>query len=65
MPFFRSPNGQGLADWPKYGAGEEYLEIKENEQAVRRELRRKRFITVTQTIPKKIQEQNQKKHSEL
>lgn len=65
MPLFRSPNGQGLADWPKYGAGEEYLEIKANEQTVGRELRKKQFIAVTQTIPKKVQQQNQKKHSEL
>lgn len=63
---FRSPDGQGLVHWPKYGPGEEYLEIQSKEQVVRRQLKRDRFIALTETIAKKIQlQQNEKKHSEL
>ncbi|XP_075870945.1 uncharacterized protein ces2b [Nelusetta ayraudi] len=60
-----SPDGQGLVHWPRYGVGEEYLQMQAKEQVVRRQLKRDRFITIAETIPKKIQQQSQKKHSEL
>lgn len=65
MPLLRSPNGQGLAHWPKYGAEEEYIEIKTKEQVVRQQLKKERFIFMTQTIPKKVEQQREKKQGKL
>lgn len=60
VSLFRSPDGEGLAHWPKYGAGEEYLQLQAKEQVVDHQLRRDRFIAFTETIPKKAEQ-----HSEL
>lgn len=60
MSFFRSPDGQGLVHWPKYGEGEEYLQIQAKEQVVHRKLKKDRFTAFTETIPKKVEQ-----HSEL
>ncbi|KAM4734643.1 fatty acyl-CoA hydrolase precursor, medium chain [Anableps anableps] len=51
-----SPNGDGLVNWPKYGAEEMYLSIDLNEQVPSQSLKKDRFVFVTQTLPKKIQE---------
>uniref|UniRef100_A0A3Q1ET03 Carboxylesterase type B domain-containing protein n=1 Tax=Acanthochromis polyacanthus TaxID=80966 RepID=A0A3Q1ET03_9TELE len=61
-----SPNGDGLAHWPKYGAEEEYLGIGLKEQVVGRGLKKDRFIFMTQTLPEKIQQHDDNtEHSEL
>lgn len=60
MLWFRSPNGQGLVHWPKYGAGEEYLQMQAKEQVVRHQLKKERFSAFTETIPEKAEQ-----HSEL
>ncbi|KAM3609035.1 uncharacterized protein V6R79_008807 [Siganus canaliculatus] len=57
-----SPNGEGLVHWPKYGAEEKYLEIDAKQQVTRQHLKKDRFIFLTQTLPKKIQE-HEKKHA--
>uniref|UniRef100_A0A3Q1GWF6 Carboxylesterase type B domain-containing protein n=1 Tax=Acanthochromis polyacanthus TaxID=80966 RepID=A0A3Q1GWF6_9TELE len=51
-----SPNGDGLAQWPKYGAEEEYLAIGLKEQVVGRGLNKDRFVFMTQTLPEKVQQ---------
>ncbi|XP_043980928.1 liver carboxylesterase 1 isoform X1 [Gambusia affinis] len=51
-----SPNGDGLVNWPKYGAEEKHLSIDLKEQVPVRSLRKDRFIFVTQTLQKKIQQ---------
>lgn len=56
MPLFRSPNGQGLVLWPKYGAGEEYLQVQAKEQVVRHQMKKDRFTAFTKTIPKKAEQ---------
>ena len=62
----RSPNGDGLAHWPKYGAEEEYLAIGLKEQVVGRGLKKDRFVFMTQILPEKIQQHNDNiEHSEL
>uniref|UniRef100_A0A671U7B8 Carboxylesterase type B domain-containing protein n=1 Tax=Sparus aurata TaxID=8175 RepID=A0A671U7B8_SPAAU len=60
-----SPNGDGLAHWPKYGAEEHYLEIRLKEQVAGQSLKKDRFVFMTQTLPEKVQQQKAKKHSEL
>uniref|UniRef100_A0A671U2J3 Carboxylesterase type B domain-containing protein n=1 Tax=Sparus aurata TaxID=8175 RepID=A0A671U2J3_SPAAU len=60
-----SPNGDGLAHWPKYGAEEQYLEIRLKEQVTGQSLKKDRFVFLTQTLPQKVQQQKAKKHSEL
>ncbi|XP_036963938.1 carboxylesterase 5A-like [Acanthopagrus latus] len=60
-----SPNGDGLAHWPKYGAEEHYLEIRLKEQVTGQSLKKDRFVFLTQTLLEKIQQQKEKKHSEL
>uniref|UniRef100_A0A3P8SGZ2 Carboxylesterase type B domain-containing protein n=1 Tax=Amphiprion percula TaxID=161767 RepID=A0A3P8SGZ2_AMPPE len=61
-----SPNGDGLAQWPKYGAEEEYLAIGLKEQVVGRGLKKDRFVFMTQTLPEKIQQHDDNlEHSEL
>ncbi|XP_051807949.1 uncharacterized protein ces2b isoform X14 [Acanthochromis polyacanthus] len=61
-----SPNGEGLAHWPKYGAEEEYLGIGLKEQVVGRDLKKDRFVFMTQTLPEKIQQHDANiEHSEL
>uniref|UniRef100_A0A3Q1ETV6 Carboxylic ester hydrolase n=1 Tax=Acanthochromis polyacanthus TaxID=80966 RepID=A0A3Q1ETV6_9TELE len=61
-----SPNGDGLAHWPKYGAEEEYLGIGLKEQVVGRGLKKDRFVFMTQTLPEKVQQHNDNiEHSEL
>uniref|UniRef100_A0A673C1Z9 Carboxylic ester hydrolase n=1 Tax=Sphaeramia orbicularis TaxID=375764 RepID=A0A673C1Z9_9TELE len=59
-----SPSGGGLVEWPKYGAEEEYLEI-DTKQVVHQHLKKERFVFMTQTLPKKMQEQEKTGHSEL
>ncbi|KAF3832290.1 hypothetical protein F7725_025955 [Dissostichus mawsoni] len=56
----RSPNGDGLAHWPKYGTGEEYLSIDLKEQVAGQHLREKRFVFLTQTLPEKIRQHKEK-----
>ena len=60
MCFLRSPNGDGLAYWPKYGTGEEYLSIDLKEQVAGQHLREKRFVFLTQTLPEKIRQHKEK-----
>ncbi|XP_073327501.1 uncharacterized protein ces2b isoform X4 [Pagrus major] len=60
-----SPNGDGLAHWPKYGAEEQYLEIRFKEQVTGQSLKKDRFVFLTQTLPEKIRQHQAKKHSEL
>ncbi|XP_053171373.1 fatty acyl-CoA hydrolase precursor, medium chain-like isoform X2 [Scomber japonicus] len=61
-----SPNGHGLVHWPKYGVDEEYLAIDVKEQVVGQHLKRDRFIFMTQTLPEKIQQHEEKMdHNEL
>ncbi|XP_051807962.1 fatty acyl-CoA hydrolase precursor, medium chain-like isoform X2 [Acanthochromis polyacanthus] len=61
-----SPNGDGLAHWPKYGAEEEYLAIGLKEQVVGRGLNKDRFVFMTQTLPEKTQQHDENtEHSEL
>ncbi|XP_076135965.1 pyrethroid hydrolase Ces2e-like isoform X2 [Alosa pseudoharengus] len=59
-----SPNGPGLTHWPMYGAGEEYLGIGLKQQ-VGSHLRANRFTFMTETLPKKIQQQKQQRSDEL
>ncbi|KAL2084153.1 hypothetical protein ACEWY4_019671 [Coilia grayii] len=54
-----SPNGPGLTQWPMYGAGEEYLGIGLKQQ-VGSHLKANRFSFHTQTLPRKIQEKQQR-----
>ncbi|XP_044049294.1 fatty acyl-CoA hydrolase precursor, medium chain isoform X2 [Siniperca chuatsi] len=61
-----SPNGDGLVHWPKYGAGEHYLEIGLKEQVTAQHLRKDRFVLLTQTLPEKIHQYKEKmERSEL
>uniref|UniRef100_A0A3B4ZLE3 Carboxylic ester hydrolase n=1 Tax=Stegastes partitus TaxID=144197 RepID=A0A3B4ZLE3_9TELE len=61
-----SPNGDGLAHWPKYGAEEEYLAIGLKEQVVGRALNKDRVVFMTQTLPEKVRQHNENtEHSEL
>ncbi|XP_062298303.1 cocaine esterase-like [Scomber scombrus] len=55
-----SPNGHGLVHWPKYGVDEEYLAIDIKEQVIGQNLKRDRFIFMTQTLPEKIQQHEEK-----
>ncbi len=61
----RSPNGQDLAHWPKYEAGEEYLKIAATEQVTDRYLKKERYVFWTQTLPEKVRQSREKQHSEL
>ena len=62
----RSPNGEGLAHWPKYEADEKYLGLDMKEQRVGQHLKNNRFILFTQTVPEKMQQQKEKaEHGEL
>lgn len=56
---FRSPNAQGLVHWPKYGAGEEYLQLEAKEQVVRHNLKREQYTAFTETIPKKTEQHSE------
>ncbi|XP_029952404.1 carboxylesterase 5A-like [Salarias fasciatus] len=61
-----SPNGDGLAPWPKYGAEEQYLAIGLEEQVVADHLKKDRFVFMTQILPEKIKQlQEETEHSEL
>ncbi|XP_028304432.1 carboxylesterase 5A-like [Gouania willdenowi] len=61
-----SPNGAGLAHWPKYGAEGDYLKIDLKEQVTARGLKKDQFVFMTETLPEKNKwhEQN-KEHVEL
>lgn len=62
----RSPNGDGLVHWPKYGVEEEYLAIGLKEQVAGQHLKKERFVFMTQTIPEKVRQHEEKKErSEL
>ncbi|XP_019934716.2 fatty acyl-CoA hydrolase precursor, medium chain [Paralichthys olivaceus] len=61
-----SPNGNGLVHWPKYGAEEDYLSIALTEQTPARQLKKERFVFVTQTIPESVRQHIEKmERSEL
>ncbi|GAA6217627.1 fatty acyl-CoA hydrolase precursor, medium chain-like [Lates japonicus] len=61
-----SPNGDGLVHWPKYGVEEEYLAIGLKEQVAGQHLKKERFVFMTQTIPEKVRQHEEKKErSEL
>ncbi|XP_060932023.1 fatty acyl-CoA hydrolase precursor, medium chain-like [Limanda limanda] len=61
-----SPNGDGLVHWPKYGAEEEYLSIALKEQTPARQLKKERFVFMTQTLQEKLRQYaEQVEHSEL
>ncbi|CAK6972602.1 Hypothetical predicted protein [Scomber scombrus] len=61
-----SPNGHSLVHWPKYGVDEEYLAIDIKEQVIGQHLKRDRFVFMTQTLPEKIQQHEEKMdHNEL
>ncbi|XP_029008611.1 fatty acyl-CoA hydrolase precursor, medium chain-like [Betta splendens] len=55
-----SPNGDGLAHWPQYGAGEDYLAIGLKQQVTRQHLKKNRFVFMTQTLPEKIKQLKEK-----
>ncbi|XP_055365742.1 carboxylesterase 1E isoform X2 [Betta splendens] len=55
-----SPNGDGLAHWPQYGAGEDYLAIGLKQQVTRQHLKKNRFVFMTQTLPEKIKQHEEK-----
>uniref|UniRef100_A0A665VPN7 Carboxylic ester hydrolase n=1 Tax=Echeneis naucrates TaxID=173247 RepID=A0A665VPN7_ECHNA len=62
----RSPNGDGLVHWPKYGAEESYLKIGLKESVPSQYLKKQRFVFFTQTLPEKLQQHKEKmEHSEL
>uniref|UniRef100_A0A3Q3KBZ2 Carboxylic ester hydrolase n=1 Tax=Monopterus albus TaxID=43700 RepID=A0A3Q3KBZ2_MONAL len=66
MCLCRSPNGDGLVHWPKYGAEEEYLAIGLKKQVTAQHLKKDRFVFLTQTLPEKVQQLTEKmEHSEL
>ncbi|KAL6106970.1 ces5a [Pungitius sinensis] len=54
------PNGDGLVHWPKYGAEEAYLSIDAKEQATGHQLKKDQFVFLTQTLPEKSREYNEK-----
>ncbi|XP_069018479.1 cocaine esterase [Embiotoca jacksoni] len=61
-----SPNGKGLAHWPKYGAEEEYLAIGLKEQVTGQYLKKDRVVFLTQTFPEKLKQHIEKmEHGEL
>lgn len=60
----RSPNGDGLAQWPKYDEDEKHLEIGVKEQVIGHRLKKESFVFLTQTLPAKVW-QRKTKHSEL
>uniref|UniRef100_A0A3Q2QFV3 Carboxylesterase type B domain-containing protein n=1 Tax=Fundulus heteroclitus TaxID=8078 RepID=A0A3Q2QFV3_FUNHE len=51
-----SPNGDGLVEWPKYGAEERYMSLDVKEQTSRQSLKKDRVIFVTQTLPERIRD---------
>ncbi|TNN23413.1 Cocaine esterase [Liparis tanakae] len=55
-----SPNGDGLAHWPKYGAEEDYLSIDLKEQVTRQHLKKDRIVFLTRTVPEKIRQHKEK-----
>uniref|UniRef100_A0AAV2L4B5 Carboxylesterase type B domain-containing protein n=1 Tax=Knipowitschia caucasica TaxID=637954 RepID=A0AAV2L4B5_KNICA len=59
-----SPNGDGLVHWPQYGPEENYMFI-DMQQEVRQGLRKDRFVFLTETLPKTLQELAKKNHVEL
>ncbi|KAM9377874.1 cocaine esterase-like, partial [Pholidichthys leucotaenia] len=61
-----SPNGDGLAHWPKYGAEEEYLAIGLKKQVTGQFMKKDRFVFMTHILPQKIkQHQENMEHKEL
>ncbi|XP_071384688.1 cocaine esterase-like [Centroberyx affinis] len=60
-----SPNGDGLVHWPQYGAEGDYLAIG-MEQVPGQHLKKDRFTFITQTLPEKIRQHQEKmEHGEL
>ncbi|XP_034541559.1 uncharacterized protein ces2b isoform X2 [Notolabrus celidotus] len=51
-----SPNGEGLAHWPEYGTEEHYMKIDLKEQVIYENLKKERFVFLTQTLAEKIKE---------
>ncbi|XP_015259102.1 PREDICTED: neuroligin-1-like isoform X1 [Cyprinodon variegatus] len=61
-----SPNGEGVVNWPKYGAEEKYLSLDLKKQVSAQFLKKNRFDFVTQTLPQKIKKlEENTEHSEL
>ncbi|XP_015259066.1 PREDICTED: pyrethroid hydrolase Ces2e-like [Cyprinodon variegatus] len=61
-----SPNGEGLVNWPKYGADEKYLSLDLKKQVSAQFLKKDNFLFLTKTLPEKIQKLEEKmEHSEL
>lgn len=66
MCVHRSPNGDNLAHWPKYGADEKYLAIGLKKQVTAQYLKEDQFVFLTQTLPQKIKQHEEKaERSEL
>ncbi len=61
----RPPNGKGLAHWPKYEAGEEYLEIAAKEQAADWFLKKEHYVFMTQTLTEKVRQYREKRAVQL
>ncbi|KAM9807787.1 pyrethroid hydrolase Ces2e-like [Neosynchiropus ocellatus] len=60
-----SPNGRGLVQWPKYDKEEAYLAF-DKVPAVENHYKRDNFVFMTETLPKKIQQcQEKQDHKEL
>uniref|UniRef100_A0A3Q2DTJ1 Carboxylesterase type B domain-containing protein n=1 Tax=Cyprinodon variegatus TaxID=28743 RepID=A0A3Q2DTJ1_CYPVA len=54
-----SPNGEGLVNWPKYGADEKYLSLDLKKQVSAQFLKKDNFLFLTKTLPEKIQKVTQ------
>ncbi|KAK7891740.1 hypothetical protein WMY93_023703 [Mugilogobius chulae] len=59
-----SPNGADLVHWPQYGQEENYLLI-DTKPVVRQGLKKERFVFMTETLPKLLEEYKKKEHMEL
>lgn len=61
-----SPNGNGLVNWPNYGAEEKYMSLDLKEQVLGQFLKKDRFIFATKTLPEEVRKlQENVEHSEL
>ncbi|XP_061138429.1 fatty acyl-CoA hydrolase precursor, medium chain [Syngnathus typhle] len=61
-----SPNGDGLAHWPLYEKEEKYLVIRAKEQVISQHLKKDRFVFMTQTIPERVRQHQEKtEHNEF
>nr|XP_057931474.1 cocaine esterase [Doryrhamphus excisus] len=61
-----SPNGDGLAYWPKYGSEEHFLALSAKKQVTGQHLKAGRYAFMTKILPEKIRQHQEKtEHSEL